>query len=335
VACHICGSFQYARASQAGKQVKCPDCHSEITIPPPPRVRKKFEVNLEEAETFSFESNPLVERRPDPYQKSADQLLEQAARGDVSELRKYDDDAPSVVQWLMGIFSPFKDPAVWVHLLGLCVLACVPTAIALSMDSPILVLGLFPGGFFLALLSISCGMAILQATANGEPTVSDWPTLDPIAWLGQLFLVGAAATVAAVPIWIICMLVLGPQLLSVAVTMFAIYALFPFVLLSMLDMNSAFVPFSSEVARSVTKCEEAWGGFYFSSGLMFVALFLIFSAASTMTANTGAVISIVAAVAGTFLYFGMIGRLAQSIGKAVNDPPRHDHVDRTRHTDTA
>jgi DNA-directed RNA polymerase subunit M/transcription elongation factor TFIIS len=335
VTCNICGSFLYAKASQAGKQVKCPDCHSEITIPSPPKVRKKFQVNMEEAETFSFESNPLVERRPDPYQKSADELLEEAAGGNVSVLRKYDDDAPSVMQWLKGVFSPFKDLGVLVHLVGLCVFACVPTAIALSMDSPILVMGLFPGGIFLALLSISCGLAILQAVANGEPNVSDWPTLDPIAWLGQLFLVGAAATVAAIPVWIVCMFVLGPQLLSVAITMFAIYVLFPFVLLSMLDMNSMFVPFSSEVARSVTKCEESWGGFYFSSGLLFVALFLIFSAASTMSPISGAVLAIVAAVTGTFMYFGMIGRLAQSIGKAVNDPPRHDHVDRTRHTDIA
>jgi hypothetical protein len=131
------------------------------------------------------------------------------------------------------------------------------------------------------------------------------------------------------------MIIIGPQLLSVAVTMFSIYVLFPFVLLSMLDMNSAFIPFSSEVARSITKCEEAWGGFYFSSGALFVALFLVFATASSISPASGAVLAITCAIAGAFLYFGMIGRLAYSIGQAVNAPPRHDEVDRTRQTDAS
>ena len=335
VTCKTCGTFLYAKASQAGKTVKCSDCYSPVLIPPPPRVRKKFEVNLDEADSFTFEPNPKAERRPDPYQRSADQLLEEAAREDVVNKNPTYEDTPDVLEWLRGIVAPFKDLGVLAHLLGLIVLGCVPAVIVMKIDSPILVLGLFPAGFFLGLLTISCGLAILQSVANDEPSVTDWPTLDPLAWLGQLFVVGAAATVAAVPIWIICMLILGPQLLSVAITMLSIYVFFPFVLLSMLDMSSPFIPFSAEVARSVTKCEEAWGGFYFSSGLLFVGLFLVFSAAtSAMSPAAGAVLAIAAGISGAFMYFGMIGRLAYSIGQAVNAPPRRDEVDRTRHTDT-
>lgn len=335
VTCNICGSILYAKASQAGKTVNCSDCHSTVTVPPPPKVSKKFQVNLDEAETFTFEPNSIAERRPDPYQKSADQLLKEAAQVEVASARVIDDDTPNLMEWLKGIVSPFKDVGVLAHMLGLTVLACVPTAIALTLDSPILLMGLFPGGIFLGLLTVSCGLAVLQAAANEEPRVSDWPTLDPFAWLGQLFLVAAAALVAALPVWILCMMTLGPQLLSVAITMFSIYVFFPFILLSMLDMGSPFVPFSSEVARSVTKCEEAWGGFYFSSGLMFVGLFLLFSTTSMTSPIAGAMISIVAAITTAFMYFAMIGRLAYAIGQAVNAPPRHDQVDRTRHTDIA
>lgn len=335
VTCNICGSFLYAKASQAGKTVKCSDCHSPIQIPPPPRIRKKLVIDIDQAETFQFESNPKVERRPDPFQKSANELLEEAAREEEETTSPKYDDTPSVVEWLKGIFSPFKDLGVLVHLAGLCVLACVPTLLVLKIGSPILTLGLFPGGFFLGLLTISCGMAILQSVANDEPSVTEWPTLDPLGWIGQLFVVGSAAILAAVPIWAVCMIVLGPQLLSVAITMFSIYVFFPFILLSMLDMGSVFTPFSSEVARSVTKCEEAWGGFYFSAGLLFVATFLLFSTASTMSPMPGAVLAIITAETATFLYFGMIGRLAYAIGQAVNAPPRDDEVDRTRHTDVA
>jgi hypothetical protein len=115
--------------------------------------------------------------------------------------------------------------------------------------------------------------------------------------------------------------------------MLSVYFLFPFILLSMLDMNSAFVPFSPEVARSVTRCEEAWGGFYFSSGLVFVGLFLTFALASTMSPPVAAAISIFAGVGVTFCYFSMIGRLAYAIGQAVNAPPMKNDVDRTRRSD--
>ncbi|TWU48392.1 hypothetical protein [Rubripirellula reticaptiva] len=115
--------------------------------------------------------------------------------------------------------------------------------------------------------------------------------------------------------------------------MFSVYTLFPFVLLSMMDMGSPFVPFSAEVACSVTKCQESWGGFYFSSGLLFVCLFLLLASLSTMTPPVGAVIAIVAVIGIAFTYFAMIGRLAYSIGQAVNDPPMKNDIDRSRKTD--
>ncbi len=333
VTCNVCGTFVYAKAAQAGKKIKCPDCFSDITVPPPPKVKKKFQVKLDEVESFTFEPNPKADRRPDPFQKSADDLLAEASQEAPESSGPSGDDTPSVLEWVKGIFSPFKDLGVLVHLAGLVVLAAVPTAIILSIDSKILWLALFPGGFFLAVMTVCCGLAILQAVANEQPRVTDWPTLDPFAWLAQLFVVVAALMVAAVPMWVTCMVILGPSLLSVLVTMLSIYAFFPFILLSMLDMNSPFIPFSSEVARSVTKCEEAWGGFYFSSGVLFVGLFLVFASSSGMTPSSRAVFSIFCAVACSFVYFGMLGRLAYSIGQAVNAPPRKDDIDRTRPED--
>jgi hypothetical protein len=87
------------------------------------------------------------------------------------------------------------------------------------------------------------------------------------------------------------------------------------------------------VARSITKCEEAWGGFYFSSGLLFVGLFLNFVIVAGMSPPAAAVISIVLGIGAAFAYFSMIGRLAYAIGQAVNAPPRKDEVDRSRRTD--
>jgi hypothetical protein len=325
----------YAKASQAGKTVKCSDCYSPVTIPPPPKIRKQQDVDLDEAATFAFQPSEKAERRADPYQRSAEQLLDEASRVEEKSTVDRYDDTPSVKEWIKNVFGIFTDLGVVVHWIGLSVLGSVPAVIALTVDVPILVMGLFPAGFFLGVITVSCGFAILNAVANQEESVAEWPTLDPMAWFGQLFVVLAAASVAAIPVWAACQLILGTQLISVAVTMFSIYAMFPFVLLSMLDMNSPFVPFSAEVARSVTKCEEAWGGFYFSSGLVFVALFMTFAAAaSTMSPPVAAVVSIVAGVGVTFIYFSMLGRLAYAIGQAVNAPPMKNDIDAARRSDT-
>lgn len=332
VNCPICGSLLYAKAAQAGKTVKCSDCYSPVTIPAPPRVQKKNQIDMEKAETFSFEHSGLGERRADPFQKSAEALLEEASRVEEERVDPKYDDVPSIKEWAKNVFGIFLDPGVLVHWLGLSVFAAIPAFLALSMDVPILVMGLFPAGVLLGAITVGCGFAILQSVANKEESVSEWPVVDPIGWFGQLFVAFAAAGIAAIPAWGVSQFIFGPSLISVAITMLSVYTVFPFVLLSMLDMQSAFIPFSAEVGRSVTKCEEAWGGFYFSAGLLFVGLFLVFSLASTMSAPVCAVISIVSGIAITFTYFAMIGRLAYSIGQAVNAPPMKNDIDRERHT---
>lgn len=321
VTCNICGSMLYAKASQAGQTIKCSDCYSPVTVPPPPRVRKKANIDMDEASTFSFRPSETTERRSDPFQKSAEQLLNEASRvEDTSSVDRFD-DTPSVREWAKSVFGIFTDRGVLAHWIGLSVLGSVPAMIALSADVPVLITGLFPAGFFLAVLTVICGTAILCAAANQQQSVSQWPTLDPTGWIGKLFIVLTAACLAAVPAWAACQIILGTQMLTVATTMLSIFAIFPFMLLSMLDMNTPLIPFSAEVARSVNKCDEAWGGFYFSSGLMFVALFMTFATAKAMLSLPVATAVIVtAAVGATFIYFSMLGRLAYAIGQTVQAP---------------
>ncbi len=334
VNCLVCGSMHYAKATQVGKTIKCSDCYSPITIPEPPKIHKKPKVNLENAEVFGLEQAPSGTSRADPFTKSAQQMLDAASREGDEETVDSNYEVPSVKTWAVNVFGIFLDLGVLAHWLGLSVFAAIPTYLALKMDTPMLVMSLFPGGFFLGAIVVSCGIAILQSVANQEDSVSEWPVFDVFGWLGQLFLVVSAAMMAAVPVWALSQFLFGPTLVAVATTMFAVYALFPFILLSMLDMQSAFIPFSAEVARSVTKCEESWGGFYFSSGLLFGGLFLFFIMASMMSAPTAGVVIIFSGVAITFAYFAMIGRLAYAIGQAVNAPPMKNDIDRSQPTRT-
>lgn len=329
VRCHLCGTFTYVKPAQTGATIKCSDCHSPIIVPPPPKEKTKPDLDPEDAQTFALEARAA--ERKDPFQRSADDLLEEAAREDDDNDDAIYTDTPSVKEWASRVFGIFLDPGVLAHWLILSTFAGLPTYFALGFESPILMLGLFPAGFFLGTIVVSCGFAILQSVANEEDTVSEWPVFDVYGWISQLFGVFSAAFVAAVPALVITQFIFKGSLIGVGLTMFSIYSLFPIVLLSMLDMQSPFIPFSAEVARSFTKCEEAWGGFYFSSGMLFVGLFLMFMFITALAnIQISAIITIFLSIAATFIYFAMIGRLAYSIGHVTNAPPMENDINRSQ-----
>ncbi|MEM1069903.1 MAG: hypothetical protein AAGI63_13470 [Planctomycetota bacterium] len=336
VKCKLCGTLLYVKAHQAGQTLKCSDCHTPVLIPSPPKVTKQTKINIDQAETFQFEdSTASSSRGQDPFQRSAAELLEEASREEETSPSPTYDDIPSVKEWVSNVFGIFRDPSVIAHWVALSVLAALPTAIAVYSEQKILILGLFPAGFLMLVLVVSCGFAIMNAVANEEERVSDWPTMDPVNWMSELFAVVAAATVVVVPIWMLCLLAIGPTLASVALTMFAVYTLFPFILLSMMDMNSVMVPFSAEVARSVTGNHESWGGFYFSSGLLFAALFFLLVIVSGIGVVPAVVVGITAGIGVAFAYFSMMGKLAFAIGQTVNAPPRVDEVERSGQTEAS
>ncbi len=238
-------------------------------------------------------------------------------------------DTPDIRQWLMSVFGIFIDPGVLAHWLGLSFIGSVPALIAFSFESQVLVMALFPGAILLSVLIVACAFAILLSVANDEQSVSEWPTMDPVGWFELMILALAAVGLAAIPAWSLGHIFFKPGLLAIALTMFSVYALFPFFILSMLDMQSVMMPFSPEVARSASRCQESWGGFYFSSGLLFAGLFLFFTALSGASPAVRAALGIIATIGVTFTYFAMIGRLAHAIGQAVNDPPKKNDVDRS------
>lgn len=333
VKCPLCGSILYAKAAQAGKQIKCPDCHHDIKVPPPPKKPKKYTVDLDQVETYRFGGDDVRQRPSDPFRKSAQELLDAAEKEDVEEAEP-DYDTPKIGEWAKSVFGIFLQPGVAVYWILLSLFAAVPAYVALKLEHPVLVMGLFPAGFFFATLVVACGFAILESVANQEESVTQWPVLlDPTEWIPPLFLALAALALPGIPAWILGQMLFGPDLAAVSVTMIAVYLLFPFVLLSMLDMQSVMMPFSPEVARSVTRCEESWGGFYFSSGVMFFSLFMVFVFSTMMSPPIGAIFAIFATVAVVFIYFAMLGRLAYSIGQSVNEPPMVNDIDRSRRSD--
>ena len=338
VTCKVCGTITYAKAVDSGKTTKCSDCYSEILIPKPPRIRKKPEIDIANAETFSLGQNNSEERKTaDPFRKSAADLLAEASRQEEDASPPIYEDTPNVLEWVKNVFGIFKDPGVIMHWVCLSVAAAIPTALLVSIEQEslqlLLTIGMMIGGLILGGITVSCAFAILLSVANGNDQVEDWPSTDVFQWLDQLTLVLGATGLVAIPMWTICFLTNSTGLLGVALVMFSIYLLLPFILLSMLDMGSVFAPFSPELARSVSKCQEEWGGFYFSSGLLFGLLFLFTAMIWYLPGSLGIVATTTLCIFTTFAYFGMMGRLAYTIGQSVNAPPKKNDIDRSRPTD--
>lgn len=338
VTCKVCGTITYAKAVDSGKTTKCSDCYSEILIPKPPRIRKKPEIDIANAETFSLGQNNSEERKTaDPFRKSAADLLAEASRQEEDASPPVYEDTPNVLEWVKNVFGIFKDPGVIMHWVCLSVAAAIPTALLVSIEQEslqlLLTIGMMIGGLILGGITVSCAFAILLSVANGNDQVEDWPSTDVFQWFDQLTLVLGATGLVAIPMWTICFLTNSTGLLGVALVMFSIYLLLPFILLSMLDMGSVFAPFSPELARSVSKCQEEWGGFYFSSGLLFGLLFLFTAMIWYLPGSLGIVATTTLCIFTTFAYFGMMGRLAYTIGQSVNAPPKKNDIDRSRPTD--
>ncbi|TWU16059.1 hypothetical protein [Allorhodopirellula heiligendammensis] len=331
VRCPTCGTQNDVTAKQAGKQIRCRDCFTMVRVPKPPRVARKVQIDMTEAPAFQF--TPLkdaADRPADPFRKSANEYLEAASKTEKAE-PKPDLDVPRIRDWARAVFGIFTQIGVVAHWLILSAIASVVAFFVLSIDSDMLVVGLYAAGAFFGAIVLACGFTIMQSIANEEESVDDWPiTLEPMEWLAPTVFCFAAAGLAYGPGFFIGYMTFGPSLTTVCMAMISTFLIFPFVLLSMLDMQTVFMPFSPDVGRSVTRCEEAWGGFYFSSGVVFFFTFLIFAFASLFPAPLAAVIGIFVGVAAEFIYFAMLGRLAHAIGQSVNADAKVNNIDQER-----
>lgn len=317
VTCPICATMTYAKVKQSGGMIRCNDCHSEFRVPKPPKPKAKVQMSaVENAETFAFSELPSSERQNDPFKKSADELLREAEREPDEEVIRPAYDAPSTIGWFKSVFGIFLDVGVVIHFFGLSALLGLPAA--LTFAYPVFAIGMVPLALIGIALTVSCGFAILIGVSNEHERIEDWPTVDPTGWFESMLLVIAATAIAVGPPFVFAKLFAAPPVIAIGLVMFCVYAAFPILLLSMLDMQSVTSPFSPDVIKSVTRCQEDWGAFYFSAALLFAALYLYFLNSSYTPAAIGIGVSLSIAV--VFLYFAMLGRLALAIGEIVELP---------------
>ncbi len=320
--CRVCEALVTVRPSQAGKEIRCPDCHSHFLVPPPPdpkpaavappRVSPIIQASVADTSGEAIDRTDAYGRTARDYLRAAEEAPPDNPAEDYAN--------PDVNGWFSHVFGMFLDPGVMIHLFGLLMLSAVLAAVA-SIGGPyaqlIAIVKTLATGL-LTVISLGCGVVILEGTSHGAKRIENWPAADPMEWFGHVFVICAATFVAIIPGFAI-----GYPLEHAAVKLtfilFSFHCIFPIAIMSMLDNNSPFQPISSEVMRSIPRIPESWIAFYITGGLV-LALYLVTFILSDWLPQMAGYFLCYSGLAGTvFLYMRMLGHLGYEVGVAVNN----------------
>ena len=354
VYCGLCNTLMHATEDQVGTQLVCPDCGTSTTVHPPRlqrRAPKGFGDNVGEGYAVSAEREPP---RPEPqwlafhpsrgYESVANGPTVSDAADPLPPLR------PHLPRWPLwsGVFGfPWHcgSRLRWFQM-SLC--ACLigfagDLAITMANVNASGLAGLGPALLgLLATATATCaaaawiavaaidGLTIVTETSAGSDSIADWPNPSLfVDWLGEAFFVvnslGLSASAGLGLTWVLKLL----DLANWYAMPLTLLVLFPFVLMSMLELNSAVLPFSPAIASSLIRRPLAWALFFGETVLVMGSASGIVTLARIGMGLRPA-IPVVAAVltAALMIYFRLVGRLAWccSMAKASRGEPKGPDV---------
>lgn len=327
-----CGTRLHALVTEAGHELICPDCGRSLTVPPPARKRPKPDPAKQIDGLYDTRGaaagepqSPAFHRPQLPLAGRFSAMLDQDGRLPPN---------PPPPRWplISGVFTfPWRHGAraKWLSLsVGAMLIACTGQfgwnmgrgivaggGVAAIGPAILSVIFLASAGClafgWAGVFSINL-LTILGDTAAGADDVEHWP--DPygfLDWAGStFFVINSLALTAAAGNgveWLLGQAELPGEYALVGVPL----VLFPLVLLSMLEVNSPFVPLSKTVCRSLVRNWRAWIGFHVETILLLAAAGGIVIAAllpgSLLLAIPAAALT---GVASLMIYFRLLGRLA-------------------------
>lgn len=293
--CKVCGTLLYSSTSRIGSMIRCPDCHSEFSVPSPPVKKKppKFELDDAVADVRLSPVDGPNPRTPTSSTDKTKELLDKAAVEAERERQELESIALAfdTKRWLSMIFGFLRDPGV-VFLtiaLGICAAVCFYALHAVGgfEMSPIqiwmlraVLFALFGIPIFVSILL--CAVVILPMAANRSPRIEEWP----FGRFGEAMSEGsmgvAAIAVSVIPGGILATLltwVSAPTILSEVIVLTSVWGLTPILLLSMIDNNRITEPFSKSIWQTLTARPDAWGAMYMQTAMTIIGLFLLYALA--------------------------------------------------------
>ncbi len=331
--CKVCGSLLYTSLSRVGTMTRCPDCHSEFSVPSRPTKQKRAQIKIDH-DVADVRLAPVEvdhSRHESGQAFKTKEILDRAAMEADRERKELESLAVPFdsQRWLSLLFGCFRDPGVILLavILGIFAAACFFLLhIAGRFELTAVGIGMLRGVIFMVLgipilISIlMCCMVIIPMAANRLRRVEDWPFGRFGEAIGEVWIMLSAIVMAAIPAGILAtMLSWGgvPLIVREILILISIWGLTPFLLLSMIENNAVSQPFSKIIFDSVTPRADAWGAMYFQTGLAIACLFVLYAIAAMTSPVMTAVFGFLFP-AGLFLIANQYGVLAGRISDITN-----------------
>ena len=281
--CKVCGSLLNSSRSQIGTETSCPDCYSKFRVPNSPPKKKPSEVKLDSdlaSVTFSPIDSLSVQGTNSPSEKTKE-ILDRAEQTLEMERDEFEhlNGTFDTKQWMGFLFGFLRDPLVIVAAIGIGVITGV-WFIAMAgtqvfiLRLAILVLFCVP----IAGAICMCGLAVLTMAANRASRVVEWPFTRLSESIGECSIVMASIMAASIPGGILAVALSSLNahpMVALAFVLIGIWGLTPILLLSMINNNSIFEPYSKAVLNSIKSHSEAWGAMYMQTAAALVLFFLL------------------------------------------------------------
>jgi uncharacterized Zn finger protein (UPF0148 family) len=288
--CRVCGTVLFTQTGRVGQSIRCPDCYSELLVPPPKTKVKPKEIKLDEAPNVALAPIEARNSKVNSPESNTKAIMEKAAVDAEQEREQYDsvNSVFDTKRWMGLLFGFMHDPFVILAIVGLGLavgcwfMAIMAMGTWISMEvaqAAIARIGLFVIFFIpLSILTCMCGLSVLTMAANRAPKVNEWPfSRMGDAW-GECLFVLASLVITSIPGGMIG-LVLGTlqvhPMLRLGAILLSIWGIGPVVLLSMIQNGSITQPYSKRVNDSISAFSDAWGAMYMQSGLAYFGIFCL------------------------------------------------------------
>lgn len=335
ITCRTCGTPQYVPQRKQGKSIRCPDCHSEFVVPPPPpnwnpkaKSSKASAKQVDHEVQLAPDSGPVIETL-EPTRRTAQEYLSKAEQADIDEQMDnvYSSSDFDSQEFMRRNFLVFRDITVWGYAIALGLSTGISMAVLLALHnmlagkiSPILIdIGGLIIGVMVVGLHILCGYALVDAGAHRRPKARFWPLGNIGSIAGDGLPVLAASVLSAAPGFLFGAMAILAGVTTVVsmIPMFvSFWALFPVTLLSMLNSETVYAPFSNKVFASFGLAKEEWGTAYFKTGIVSFIAFLVLSVG--LTNSVLAVLSGIALPLALFYIYYQTGLLGSTIAQHLD-----------------
>jgi len=330
VVCGICNTRVYAKLSQVGTTVECPDCYTQNKVNPPPKDKKKKSPPAMMAEGYGLapqQEITIIDSMGKDRLVDAEEVVQQR----IEEAPKMPDKP-----FMTGIVTYPFNGRVFPIVLGLA-MAWSFLVIAMSFVWSLDGFASAVAPVFLAVIAIASLMVlvptlcsfqkVMENSANGDDDSDIRPDGGIFTIAESLFDVIPliiAASLSCVPTLGIAQLAGLPEPYKIAATYVA-FMLFPFILLSMMEHSSMLGVVSKNVWGSIAKVPDAWFKFAFIATALFaigagIVAALVMSDVSQLSfapllfLTVGVIFALLCLVT---VYFRLLGRLAFVMTKKV------------------